>query len=330
MNKYKDFFKNRTVLVTGATGFIGTNLIRRLLDHEANLRAVVYKKEPKIKYDQVDYVNADLTNKNDCLKVTKDVDFVFMCSANSSGAAVIEKEPLTHLTPNVIMNALMLEASYFNDVKKFIFISSNTVYPVTNFPVTEEDVDYTFFDKYHIVGWMKLFSEEMCKMYSQKISKPMKTLIVRPGNIYGQYDKFNKKESKVIAAIVRRFAENENPLTVWGDGNDLKDFIFIDDFVHGLIDAAISNIEGPINICSGESITIKDVISELKSISGKDHLTVNYDSSKPSMIPVRLMSNSYVKKELNFEAKTSLREGLKKTYDWYKIFYSNKKPEDLE
>lgn len=330
MSKYKNIFKNKTILVAGASGFIGTNLINRLLEYETNIKAIVHKNEPKEKHDQVVYLSADLTIKSDCLRVTEDVDFVFMCAANSSGAAVMENAPLTHLTPNVIMNALMLEASYFNNVKKFIFISSNTVYPVTNFAVTEEDIDYTFFDKYHIVGWMKLFSEEMCKMYSQKISKPMKTLIVRPGNIYGPYDKFNKKESKVIAALVRRFAENENPLTVWGDGNDIKDFIFIDDFVDGLIEATISNIEGPVNICSGESVTIKNIINNLKSIAKKDNITINFDSSKPSMIPVRLMSNKNAKKEFNFKIKTNLNEGLAKTLSWYQDFYNNKDPDFIK
>ena len=87
---------------------------------------------------------ADLTNKKDCLKVCKNMDFIFMCAANSSGANVIEKKPLTHLTPNIIMNTLMLESPYYNGVKKFCFISSNTVYPVLKRPVVENDVNYKF------------------------------------------------------------------------------------------------------------------------------------------------------------------------------------------
>ena len=149
----------------------------------------------------VKYLKADLTNKKDCIKVCSDIDIVYMCAANSSGAAVMEKAPLTHLTPNVVMNSLMLEAAYFNDVKKFIFISSNTVYPVTDYPVEESDTNYNFFEKYHIVGWMKLFSEEMCKMYSTHIKKPMNTLIVRPGNIFGPFDKYNKNKIFYIITI---------------------------------------------------------------------------------------------------------------------------------
>ena len=165
---------------------------------------------------------------------TRKIDYVFMLAANTSGAAVMEKTPLAHLTPNVIMNSQMLAAAYENQVSKFCFISSNTVYPVTDEPVKEEDVNYEFFSKYFIVGWMKLFSEKMSQMYSKHISNPMKTVVIRPGNLYGPHDKFTWTESKVIAALIRKSIERYDPLQVWGDGNDLKDFLYIDDFIDGL------------------------------------------------------------------------------------------------
>ena len=92
----------------------------------------------------------------------------------------------------------------------------------------EVDAGYDFFDKYYIVGWMKRFSEIMCGMYASKIENPMDILIVRPGNLYGPFDKFTLKESKVIAALIRRAVQRDNPFTVWGDGSDMKDFLFID------------------------------------------------------------------------------------------------------
>jgi len=327
----KDYFKNKNVLVTGSTGFIGTNLIKKLKESGANVIGVIYKKKPQIDIQDVTYITADLTKPEDCNLVCKEIDIVFMCAANSSGASVMETTPLAHLTPNVVMNSLMLEAAYKNNVKKFIFISSNTVYPVTDYPVGENDVTYEFFHKYHIVGWMKLFSEKMCEMYLSHIKNPMNTLIVRPGNIYGPYDKYNKKESKVIAALIRRFAEKESPLNVWGDGQDIKDFIFIDDFIDGLILVASDDgFNGPINISSGESVTIKKVIDTLCEITKQSNLEIFYDSNKPTMIPVRLMSNKLAQSLFNFKINHSLFQGLKKTYDWYKVFYLKNKPEDLD
>jgi len=325
------FYKNKNILVTGSAGFVGTNLVKRLVDLGANVTGTIYNKNPQNPIDSVRYIKVDLTDKADCKKVCVGIDYIFMCAANSSGASVMEKAPLTHLTPNVVMNALMLEAAYSEGVQKFAFISSNTVYPLTNDTVEEADANYNFYEKYHIVGWMKMFSEEMCKMYSNHIKTPMKTLVVRPGNLYGPFDKYNKNESKVIAALIRRFVEKQDPLEVWGDGNDIKDFIFIDDFIDGLINSFKNEaIEGPINIASGEPTTIKDIINALILISESNNLKVKYDASKPTMIPVRLISNDLAKEKINFEAKYNIYEGLDKTYGWYKQFYKNANPEELK
>ena len=111
-------YKKKRILVTGSSGFIGTNLIKKSVKYDVKIIAVIHKKLPQIKFKKVKYMKADLTKKSNCLKVTKNIDYIFMCSANSSGANVMEKQPLTHLTPNVVMNSLMLEAAYYNKVKK--------------------------------------------------------------------------------------------------------------------------------------------------------------------------------------------------------------------
>jgi GDP-L-fucose synthase len=320
-------FKGKRILVTGASGFIGTNLIERLVQSEAIVIGTIHKKSPQIDIHGVSYIYADLTNEHDCFKVCEGIDYIFMCAANSSGAGVIEKAPLTHLTPNVVMNSQMLAAAYANNVKKFIFVSSNTVYPLTDFPVKEDETNYDFYNKYHIVGWMKLFSEKMCEMYTHHIKSPMQTLIVRPGNLYGPYDKYNWNDSKVIAALIRRFAEKNNPLDVWGDGNDIKDFLYIDDFIDGLIKATLADINGPINIASGKAATIKDVINALIKIVNLTDLKINYDSSMPSMIPIRLISTELANKKLHWQPQSSLEDGLRKTYEWYLSFYQNVSPE---
>ena len=104
--------KSKNILVAGGAGFIGVNLTTKLLELGANVRSTYFNKQAAIKYTGVEYIKADLRKASDCEKVCKDIDYVFMCAANSSGAAVIENEPLTHLTPNVIMNAQMLSAAY--------------------------------------------------------------------------------------------------------------------------------------------------------------------------------------------------------------------------
>jgi len=323
-------FYGKNILVTGASGFIGTNLIESLTKFGANVTGIVHKRPLQIKNEKVKYIKANLQLNEDCERVCKNIDYVFMCAANSSGASVMTSAPLTHLTPNIVMNAQMLAAAYKENVKKFIFISSNTVYPLTDFAVTEEDVTYKFFDKYHIVGWMKLFSEKMCEMYNDRINNPMRTIIIRPGNLYGPYDKFNRTESKVIAALIRRFYEKENPMVVWGDGGDIKDFLFIQDFIDGMLKATVfENLHGPLNIASGKPVTIKNVIDILKRIN-KNNSEIKFDTTKPTMIPVRMISIEKVINLIEWYPKTSLEDGLKFTCEWYANYYKNFSPEDIK
>jgi GDP-L-fucose synthase len=323
-----NFFSGKNILVAGATGFVGSHLTDRLVDLGANVTGTVHNTNLAIKNPKAKYLEADLELAKDCELVTKDIEFVFMCAANSSGAEVMTKTPLVHLTPNVIMNSQMLAASYANEVKKFCFISSNTVYPLTDFAVAEKDVTGEFFEKYFIVGWMKRFSELMCEMYARKINNPMSTLIVRPGNLYGPRDKYKKSESKVIAALIRRSFEKENPFEVWGDGEDIKDFLYVDDFIDALIETFEKSKDFDVfNIASGVPVTIKEVLKDIIQISENQDIQVKFDVSKPTMIPIRMIDISKIKAEIGWQPKTSIYDGLKQTYEWYSETYKDLNPE---
>ena len=326
----KEFYNGKRVLVAGATGFIGTNLVRKLVSLGAIVRGITHENAPQEVLSGVEYCTYDLLEMDHCFGATKDMDYVFMAAANSSGAAVMETTPLVHLTPNVVMNSQMLAASYENKVKKFCFISSNTVYPLTDFAVKEEDVTNEFYEKYFIVGWMKRFSEMMCEMYSNKIKSPMETLVIRPGNLYGPFDKYTRAESKVIAALVRRAIERQNPFEVWGDGLDLKDFLYIDDFTEGMLLAfAKSDHFMPINIASGIPVTIRDVLGVILKTAGHNGAQVKFDSTKPTMIPKRMIDISKMQQLTGWTPETNLTEGIAKTIDWYKKFFQDKTPESL-
>ena len=322
-------FKNAKVLVTGGAGFVGINLINRLLDEGAQVRATLYNKDPVIKDHRIEYIRGDLRLEEDCEKVVDGMEYIFMCAANTSGAKVMSTTPLVHLTPNMLMNIQMLQAAYTFGVKKFLFISTNTVYPLTDFAVKESDVTNEFYESYHIVAWMKRFTEIVCEMYSNRIKEPMKTIVLRPGNLYGPYDKFEWEKSKVIPAIMRRAIERHDPFEVWGDGMDLKDFLYIDDCIDGLI-LAMEKLEEfePINIASGIPVTIRDVLTQILKSADYDDADVQYDSSKPTMIPKRMIDISLAKEKIGFEPKVPLHDGIYKTVQWYKEYYKNSSPED--
>ncbi len=316
-----NFYKDKNVLVTGAAGFIGTNLVKRLLEEGANVRGVLHRKSPQVDFDsdKIDYIWADLTRREFCEEVVKDIDYVFMCAANTSGAAVMEKTPLAHVTPNVIMNSLMLEAAHKAGVKKFSFMSSTTIYPISDQPLKEDDVNDEFFSKYFCVGWMKRFSEIMCEMYSTKIKNPMTTIIIRPGNLYGDYDDFEWETSHSTAALIRRVVERHNPLVIWGDGSDLKDITYISDLIDGMVTAMEKLDEfSIINIAGGKSYTIKETLDTILKVDGYENANVEYDLTKPTMIPRRLISIDKARELIGFSPKISLREGLKKTIEWYR------------
>ncbi len=240
-----------------------------------------------------------------------------MCAANSSGAAIIKNDPLSHLDPNVIMNLNILKACYLSKVKKFVFISSNTVYPQNRKSMKEDDINYKLYKSYFVVGWMKLFSEKLCEIYSTKIKNKMVTLVIRPGNLYGPFDKFDKLKSKVIPSLIRKFCDKNEKIDVWGNGKDIKDFLYIDDFCKILIKIINnSNTYNTYNVSSGKSVSINHIISILSKLTS-NRKKIKYIKNMPSMIPFRKISISKIKKEFGFKVNTDLNKGLNYTLQWY-------------
>lgn len=314
------FYKGKKVLVAGGAGFVGTNLILKLKELDAKITATYHRHKPQIKDSTVHYIKADLTQAENCNKAVKGKDYVFMCAANTSGAAVIEKTPLVHVTPNVIMNTLMMEAAYEAGAKKFLFISSNTIYPPFTHSVKEDEAwEAEPFEKYFPVAWMKRFGEKLGEIYSSKIKKTMTVVVVRPANIYGPYDDFNWETSHVISALVRKVIERHNPIEVWGDGKEIKDIIYVEDFIEGILLAmAKINKFTPINIGTGAGVSIKNILDKIIEIEKYHNAKVKYDKLKPTMIKKRILDVSLAKKILKFEFKTGIYEGLNNTINWYK------------
>jgi GDP-L-fucose synthase len=285
------------------------------------VRATIHKTDPVVRDQRIEYVRCDLLSMKDCRKAVADMDYVFMCAANTSGAAVIAATPLVHVTPNIIMNAQLLEAAYGAKVRKCVFLSSNAAYPPSgDRPVSEEEMfDADPYDIYFGVAWMKRYTEVLCRMYSQKLKTTMPAIVVRPSNIYGPFDDFEPATSHVMAATIRKVAERQDPLRVWGTGDDVRDLIYIDDFIDALILAA-EKLEtyDPVNIGLGKGYSIKELLRILMEIEGLTDLNITYDASKPSMIPIRLLDVSKAERLLGFSAKTDVREGMARTIAWYR------------
>ena len=240
------------ILIVGGSGFVGTNILKKINHSKYNVFATRNKSKKYLKNNKIKYFKGNLKNLKFCEKITDSIDIVIMCAAVSSGAMVIQNNPMFHVDDNIVMNQNILKASAKNKIKKFIFLSSNTVYPVIKKPMKENDMNYDLFHKYFNVGWMKIFSEKLCEMYKSK----MIINIIRPANLYGPYDKFDPTRSKVIPALIRKF-ERQKTIEVWGSGKDVKDFLYIDDFVENLLTVVEKvNKFSILNICSSNSISL--------------------------------------------------------------------------
>jgi|AGTN01.3.fsa_nt_gi Nucleoside-diphosphate-sugar epimerases len=319
-------FEGSRVLIAGSTGLIGCNLILRLLAEGARVRATLFRSPAIIRHPDVEYVQADLTRTEDCATAVCGMDFVFMCAANTSGAAVMANTPLAHVTPNVLMNTLMLQAAWEARVRRFCFISSSAAYPPSGDRPVREDEMFTGdpYDVYFPVGWMKRYAEVLCRTYAEKIRPAMPCVVIRPSNVYGPYDKFNPRTSHVTAALIRRVATRENPMEIWGTGNDVRDLIYVDDFIDGML-AVFRQADGfdAVNIASGQGVTVRDVLELLLDIAGQREVAVGYDSSKPQMIPIRLIDTALAERRYGFAARTPLRDGLARTLEWFQAHGAN-------
>jgi len=310
-------YQNKNVLVAGGNGLIGSHTIAELLRRGAKVRSTKHSKAPVIKDDRIEYIQCDLTQRQDCARVVQGMDYVILCAANTSGAAMMAKNPIAHVTTNLLINSQVLEAACLAKVERLLFVSSTTVYPAVNYPVTEaEGFTGEPHSSYFGVGWMKRYIEKLAEFYYQRYG--LKIAIIRPTNIYGPYDKFDFETSHVLPALIRRAVEKQNPFEVWGDGSAVRDFIYVSDLVEALLLTLENYAEcQPLNIGSGQPVTIKESVELILKLTG-DHAPAIYDASKPTTIPLRIVDLTKAETILGFKPQVSLEAGLRKTIDWYR------------
>ncbi len=315
------YFNGKNILVTGGEGFVGFNFVQRLVKLGANVRATYYKQRPDFTNAKVEYIQCDLSVSKNSQKVVRDMDYVFHCAAVTSGAGGVLSNQLEIIKPNIDLNINILNASYKNKINKILILSSTTGYPDMGNTLLKEE--YFFqddpFDKYKVIGWINRYTEKLCEIFSEYGSGEFTTVVLRPTNIYGEYDNFDLKTSHVLPALIHKVVERNDPIEVWGTGNDVRDLIYIDD----LIDAAISammkiNRYQPINIGLGKGYSIKEILYLIMEVDKCSNLKVIYNQSKPSMIPVRLVDTKNAEHILGFKPKTSLKQGIQNTVEWYR------------
>ena len=312
------------VLICGATGFLGRNILESFIGNENfDIRALYHTStEPIGAYTnsaQLEWVRADLTNIEDVKKVVDDVDIILQYAAVTTGVKDVVHRPHIHVTDNAVMNSLLLREAFEQNVKHFIFPSCTVMYQSSDKPVNEADFDESagLHPKYYAGGNTKVYLEKMCQFYST--IGETKFTVLRQSNIYGPYDKFNLETGHVFAATVVKIHQSKESIDVWGTGEEERDLLYVSDLVdcvHSVIENQKSKFE-LINIGCGKSISVADLVKKILHISGKK-LDINYDENKPTVKTKLAIDASKARTMFNWNPKISLDVGIKNVLEWYR------------
>ena len=324
--------KNKTILVVGAGGFIGGHLVKKFIDNGNKVIASDIK--PKEYWFQdfekaENYYATDMKDMNNCTKVTKDVDYVFNMACNMGGMGFIENNR-AECMQSVLINTNLLIACKEHKIKKYFFSSSACAYNISKQQNTfidglkEEDAYPA--DPEDGYGWEKLFSERMCRHFMEDYG--IEVRIARYHNIYGPYGTYDGGREKAPAALCRKVIDSKmnkkDNIDVWGDGEQTRTFLYIDDCLEGTLRLFESDYSKPVNIGSDEQVSINQMIKIIEGISGHENLKKNYQLDKPKGVRGRSSNNDLIKKILNWSYVIDLKDGLSRTYKWIEDEMSKK------
>jgi GDP-D-mannose 3', 5'-epimerase len=311
--------KNR-VLVTGAGGFIGHHLVKRLKAEGnwvrgADIELPEYEPSLADEFEQL-----DLRRYENCLLATRGgIDQVYNLAADMGGIGYITAYLADISRNNILINVQMLEASRQNAVSRFLFSSSACVYAQAKqkcpevTPLVEEDAYPA--DPEPGYGWEKLFAEQLCRYYRQDYR--LSTRSVRFHNVYGPLGTYDGGREKAPAAISRKvaLARNGGEIEIWGDGEQTRSFMYVDDCVEGLLRLMASDYHEPLNLGTDRLVTINELVDMVCAIAGKN-LTKRHDLSRPQGVRGRNSDNTRLKRVLGWTPSISLEQGLAVTYKW--------------
>jgi nucleoside-diphosphate-sugar epimerase len=311
-------------LVTGAGGFIGGHLVKRLVDTGHEVSAVDLKGTSEW-WQVSDYAEnygfMDLHYADDCSETCDGVDWVFNLAADMGGMGFIESNKAACML-SVLISTNMLNAARRMGVQRFFYSSSACVYPqglqsmpaIT--PLLAERHAYPA-DPEDGYGWEKLFSERMCRHFFEDYG--LETRIARYHNVYGPHGTWTGGREKAPAAICRKVAEavvsGNHEIELWGDGKQTRSFTYIDDCIDGTIRLMESDYREPLNIGSDELVTIED-LAEIVARQAEVECSVVYDPSMPQGVRGRCSDNTLCEEVLGWAPSTRLADGIGPTYRW--------------
>lgn len=310
---------SRRALVTGAGGFIGHHMVRYLVERGYWVRGVDRKLPEFEPSAAAEFELRDLRHPEECLAACRGVDEVYHLAADMGGIGYITAVHAEVTRNNALIDANMLEAARLQGVARVFYSSSACVYPMYRqreadvTPLREEDAYPA--DPEPGYGLEKLFAEELCRYYRE--DHGLQTRVARFHNVYGPLGTYDGGREKAPAAICRKIAlaRDGDEIEVWGDGQQTRSFLYVDDCVEGIWRLTHSGHADPLNLGSDELVTIDGLVDLVAEIAGK-RIRKRHDPSKPQGVRGRNSDNTRLREVLDWEPGTPLREGLARTYRW--------------
>ena len=303
------FWRNRTVLVTGGAGFLGSYVVRHLRSAGA-----IDIRVPRS-------ATCDLRDPFNCQRAVEGADVVIHLAATVGGIGFNREKPGTLFYDNLMMGVQLMEAARLAGVRKFVAAGTVCAYPkFTPLPFREEDLWLGYPEETNApYGLAKKMLLVQAQAYRRQYG--FNAIYLLPVNLYGPGDNFDPSTSHVIPALIRRFTEARDAgapsIEVWGDGSASREFLYVDDAAQAIVAAAEHyNHPEPVNIGAGQEITIRELVLILKQITGYRG-NVTWDAAKPNGQPRRRLDVERAARAFGFRARTPLLQGLAATADWY-------------
>ncbi len=308
----KTYFKDKKIIVTGGTGLIGRSVVKKLCDFNAHVKVVSLDKFTVD--DRAEHINGDLTDFSFCKQITKNIDFAFHISGIKGSVKMTIEKPSSFFVPLVMMNTNFLEACRLNNIQRLVYTSSIGAYSSREI-FREEESNFNESPMDMFPGWAKRLAELQIIAYKKQF-KLNNYYVVRPCNIYGPGDNFDPNNAMVIPSLLYRIFNKEKPVKIWGDGSAVRDFAYSEDVAEGII---LTLVKGTgkfdfLNLGSGKGYKIKELVETLASFIDFEY---EFDTNKDSGFKRRVMDIKNAKSIIGYNPKTSLKNGLKQTWNWF-------------
>jgi GDP-L-fucose synthase len=302
--------KKSPIFVAGHNGMVGSAIVRELKAHGYNNLVLKSSKE----LDLRNQVHVDAFFKS------TQIDYVFLAAAKVGGIQANNQYPAEFIYENMMIQNNVIHYAFKNNIKKLLFLGSSCIYPkYSNQPIKEEYLLSGYLEPTNeAYALAKISGLKMCEFYHKQYG--FNAIAVMPTNLYGPHDNFDLETSHVLPALIRKIHEakmnNDEFVEVWGTGSPLREFMYVEDFAEALVFLMESYNENQfINVGTGEDISILALAKLISDIVGYNG-TIKFDATKPDGTPRKLLDVSRLN-SLGFKAKTSLEDGIRKTYQWY-------------